>query len=386
MKIATHILLLKLMLVFPANSQTWLPTSAPVTNWQAVAMTADGSKLAAVVNGGSVYVSTNSGVTWEASAVTNSSWHTVACSADGGLLVVAGGPIYVSTNWGATWVTSNTPTTLYIPSVAVSADGTKLTAVQYCPGYTCESAIYTSTNCGATWVQTAAPAYTPWRAVACSAEGRQILAVERGEYIAGAGRIWISLDYGSTWAPSYMPYHPWSSICSTADGRIAVAAASDGICISTNSGGDWIFAGDFSWYNSVAASAVGSTLITVVSYTSLIYTSTNSGLMWQPSGFASNDFSFVASSADGNMLVAAGGGIYISKSTPAPVIDVKLSSNNVLLSWTVPSKKFVLQQKQSLVSSEWMDVDVIPVLNYTNLHYQLTFAPVGRMFYRLAAD
>jgi hypothetical protein len=49
------------------SGTTWTQTSAPGTNWIAIASSADGTKLVAVVNnqsGSPIYLSTNSGTSW----------------------------------------------------------------------------------------------------------------------------------------------------------------------------------------------------------------------------------------------------------------------------------------------------------------------------------
>jgi len=43
---------------------SWTQTSAPLNYWQSVASSSDGTKLVAVVNGGFIYTSTDSGVNW----------------------------------------------------------------------------------------------------------------------------------------------------------------------------------------------------------------------------------------------------------------------------------------------------------------------------------
>jgi photosystem II stability/assembly factor-like uncharacterized protein len=60
-----------------------------------ITSSADGTKLAAVVSGGQIYLSTDSGVTWTATGP-NQSWASIASSADGRKLVavVNGGQIY----------------------------------------------------------------------------------------------------------------------------------------------------------------------------------------------------------------------------------------------------------------------------------------------------
>src|SRR5579859_6161768 len=85
-----------------AFAQNWTLTSAPITNWTSVASSADGSKLAAVIGGGGIYTSPDSGATWIAASVPRTNWQAVACSTDGAKLVavVNGGGIFISTNSG----------------------------------------------------------------------------------------------------------------------------------------------------------------------------------------------------------------------------------------------------------------------------------------------
>jgi hypothetical protein len=86
-------------------------------------------------------------------------------------------------------------------------------------------------------------------------------------------------------------------------------------------------------------------------------------------------------------LVAAvnGGGIYTSQTTPAPVLNIAPSSNNLAFSWILPSTNFVLQQKSDLCTANWTDVTNLPVLNLTNLQNQVALPPPagGNAFYRL---
>src|SRR5271165_7071638 len=93
----------------PVLAQNWTLTSAPVTNWCSLAMSADGSRvlvasreLSGVAGswGGSVFASTNSGASWQMLLPynqTNASWPdpfvdwtSVACSADGGKMFAMG--------------------------------------------------------------------------------------------------------------------------------------------------------------------------------------------------------------------------------------------------------------------------------------------------------
>src|SRR5208337_4167483 len=70
--------------------QTWTMTGAPITNWTAVATSADGTRLVAAAgySGPSlIYVSTNGGTNWTPSGAPIEYWKAIASSADGSKLV-----------------------------------------------------------------------------------------------------------------------------------------------------------------------------------------------------------------------------------------------------------------------------------------------------------
>ena len=109
--------------------------------WSAVASSADGVRLAAAVNGGYIYTSTDSGISWHTANVPNTNWIDLASSADGKTLVALsrGGLLYSSSDFGVTWAGTNLPPSIVnAGSVACSADGTELVAAVY------QGAIYTS--------------------------------------------------------------------------------------------------------------------------------------------------------------------------------------------------------------------------------------------------
>ena len=111
-----------------AASRIW---TARATNryWQSVASSSDGTHLVAVVNGGQIYTSADSGVTWTAQAAAGIDWQSVASSSDGTHLVAVAmfnGQIYTSADSGATWTAQATSQAWY--SVASSSDGTHIVA------------------------------------------------------------------------------------------------------------------------------------------------------------------------------------------------------------------------------------------------------------------
>ena len=83
------------------------------SNWQSIASSSDGSKLAAVVSGGFIYTSSDSGATWtEQTAAGSRYWQSIASSSDGTKLAAVEsewngtnyvGSVYTSSDSGATW-------------------------------------------------------------------------------------------------------------------------------------------------------------------------------------------------------------------------------------------------------------------------------------------
>jgi hypothetical protein len=246
------------------NLTNWIQTSAPSQNWYALAASADGTKLAAVVYGGGIYTSTNSGTNWTQTSALVANWVSITSSADGTKLVAvaAGSGIGISSNSGTTWTLISIP--INWASVAASADGTKLAAVVY------GGSIYTSTNSGTNWTPTTSPVYN-WISIAASADGTKLVAAAYGV------GIFTSANSGTTWTPTTAPVLNWFSAASSADGT-KLGAVVDG-------GG--------------------------------IYTSTDSGATWTPASTPTAYWHSVASSTDGTKLVAgvSGGGIYAAQAT-----------------------------------------------------------------------
>ena len=324
---------------------TWTTNNAPNYLWDSVASSADGTELVAVgltePNTNVLYASTNFGTTWtQIATLPNANAYAIASSADGTKLVLAGwqNPIYVSTNLGSTWTAygnSDTYTT-----VASSADGTKLVAAGWDT-----SAIYTSTDSGISWTAHSVP-YNSWESSACSADGTKMVVV-------GAGNpIYLSTNSGDTWLPdTNAPQTLWESVASSGDGNKIVA---------------------FDMFDY------------------LIYVSTNSGTTWtsnSPPSLNNLRPVYLASSADGNKLVAAvsNGAIFTAYSQPSPQLSLTPASSNLTFSWLIPSTNFVLQQ--SLDLSSWTDVTNAPTLNLTTLQDVVTLSPTNSSnFYRLASQ
>ena len=230
-------------------------------------------------------------------------------------------------------------------TLASSADGTTLIAATGLNPYARKMPIYISTNAGASWIQTASPT-NAWTGAACSADGTRMAAVAvpyRGwgtpHTVYNSG-VFVSHDSGATWARTSAPTNYWTAITSSADGRTLVAASGpimmydpdseegesllgDGLIYrSLDYGQTWTrtTAPTNNW-TSIASSADGAKLFAVsgprtiydlnspageyIAGDGLIYRSLDSGQTWTQTSAPNDDWTSVTASADGVIQMAA---------------------------------------------------------------------------------
>ena len=119
------------------------------------------------------------------------------------------------------------------------------------------------------------------------------------------------------------------------------------------------------------------------------FISTNWGATWADSDAPTGDpWGAVVSSADGSKVLAVRTSslveLYTLQTTPTPSLAITPSSTNALLSWTIPSTDFTLEQNSDLTTTNWTDVPTPPVLNLTNLQNQVIVVPTNcNTFFRL---
>jgi hypothetical protein len=334
---------------------TWTPR-ATAEYWRSIASSADGTTLVAATSmfdgmlikpglKGFIYVSTDAGVTWTPRSA-EGNWFSVAVSADGQKMVaaqyhvpyafddierVAG--IYRSTDRGVTWTNLNVSLEgkkiEYNPwfSVASSADGTRLVAVDQHYSSTQEGrdrpdagigALWTSSDSGETWVIQAVPDMNRrWTAVAISGNGNVIIGL-----IYNSDH-WISRDGGERWLKGGNEGTEWREVAVSSDGKkmMAIAEGDGPMLASPDSGVTWAGVGPSRRWEDISLSVDGSRLAATAygnncpkrnddgSYGKYddpgeILTSENAGADWT-SRSKSKSWSLIRSSSDGKVLAAA---------------------------------------------------------------------------------
>jgi hypothetical protein len=221
-----------------SNSGTnWIQQNVPPSaNWQSIASSEDGTRLAAVssaVSGVShVYTGLYNGSSWTwtpqtAALLSGVSWGGIASDETGTILAAAGNSgIYRGVYNGSTWTWTqiyNLPTGWR--SITSSGDGTKLAALVN--GGDIYTGVYNDPNWNWTQQTTNLPVNPSWRSITSSKDGTRLAAVVYG------GSIYTGYDDGSGFAWTLQTgYFPiignWTSITSSYDGTILAAASASG--------------------------------------------------------------------------------------------------------------------------------------------------------------
>lgn len=271
---------------------TWVASSSGTGNWTHAASSADGSVLAVVTSGSTIRVSADGGATWEQHDGSRE-WTDIAMSADGTRMVAStwNGPLFVSADRGLNW-TAREGARLW-NAVASSADGSRLVALAVNDG------IYTSSDAGATW--TRGGDALPWGSVASSADGSRLVAV------ANNARVFTSDDYGVTWTPRDAS-RQWGTVASSADGFTLFASDNDydgsALYLSTDAGATWTKREtDNSSWTALAMNATGTKLFASTNDSNLFTfaTRTTTGTAGALSG----------ARYDSIALQYAGGGVFV---------------------------------------------------------------------------
>jgi len=278
-----------------AKECTWTRVTAlGMKNWQSIASSSDGTKLVAVVYGGDVYTSTDSGASWVNRLVGNKNWWAVTSSSDGTKLVavVNPGQIYASINSGVSWTLQTGSISGAWRTISSNSDGTKLAAAVF-SGY-----IYTSIDSGVTWVEKTNSGARAWTGICVSEDGLKLAAT------AVAGLIYTSVDSGVSWT-SRESTRQWQALTCSVDGsKLAAVVSNTGIYLSNNSGVTWSLGNSSSQsWTSIDSSSDGSQLIAGTNG-GKVFISANSGVSWTTQTALGNlSVDAAAVSGNGNLFV-----------------------------------------------------------------------------------
>ena len=242
--------------------KTWTARDSS-REWYAIAVSAFGNVMAAIVSGvspGQIYTSTDFGSNWTARD-SSRDWRGIAMS-DSGLYMIAvvnAGQIYVSSNYGVTWTARETNRVWSACSVgANSANGYLLYAATVNGGQ-----IYTSTN-GSSW--TARDVSRNWSSIAIIPHSSSTFGslVPVGVATVNGGQIYTGSGNGlSTWTARDTTRN-WVSCAISWSGTNMVAGVSgDRLYVSENTGVTWNPKGEFGYFNGVAMNSTGSKIAAV---------------------------------------------------------------------------------------------------------------------------
>jgi len=313
-------------------------TAAANREWTAIASDYSGANLVALVNGGDLWTSSDSGATWFAVTSDSTGQNLAAGANQNGSDV---GDIWTSTDSGATWTNQ---------TVGTGADGQNWSSLAYDStgkhlyGASYSHDIWTQRS---SWVDetTGTPAANKtWMSIASSVNGSNLAAV------AFNGDIWTSSNSGASWTNqttgnAAMSGKSWYSIASDASGANLAAAAYDGdIWTSTDSGSSWANRTSANpamtglrWF-SIASDTSGNNLAAGTGGSGDIWTSSDSGMTWinRTAGSAASGrfWSSIASNSTGSQLAAIADGEGIWTETLLPSALVGASGATLVLVYT----------------------------------------------------
>jgi hypothetical protein len=280
------------------GSSTWSSRAAS-KNWSSIATSADGTKLAACINTNNqnIYTSTDGGSIWTeriGSGALLRSWRAIASSSNGDILVAASrnsrgsaGSLFLSMDSGVSWQAQLDAGSKLWTGVTISSDGTKIAACaqnQYIVTGVYSANIWTWESRNQSEMDT-----LYWRSITSSSNGNIIYACENG---AEAGRIWKSIDSGVTWNATSAASALWNSVTTNSTGTKIAAAISNilvspqtpgQIWVSTNEGTSFQgpYGGSYVW-TSISYSSDGAVLAACVNTSSpsndYVYVSGNDGV------------------------------------------------------------------------------------------------------------
>jgi len=315
------------------SGTTWLPLlAAGLRTWSSVAINDSGTVIVGGESSGSIWLSTNSGVTFTQQTnglSTPLSWSTIDTNASGTTIVATSGTssVYITTNSGSSWSTKTVSGSSSLRNISLSAAGDRIAV--FSSG---NSTLYISANTGTNWtaqtsagtLSSSAPTFV------LSRDGQGIIFMR-----SGVAFISKSTNFGSTWETITAPSS--SSIAFTAnDDFSSIWYGSNGgvAYYSTNSGTTWASTSQTGSWRFLHINPTSSKWISLISTVGIL---TSSGapttLTYTPVNVGISNWTKAAISTSGLVQVATSLGTDISISTDSGVTWSSISALGRNSSW-----------------------------------------------------
>lgn len=212
----------------------------------------DASICYGIVNGGNIYKSIDSGLTWIAIGF-NAAWSSISTSSSGEIVsaTVTNGEIYVSTDYGQTW--SARASSADWRGIALSGNGEIQFAAALTDGSGGISGLYKSSNYGLTWnqINPAVANFFLFLSITVSNDGNIV-------YLGRNQRLFRSVDSGLNWTTQSSASDGFSLIATSDNGNYVTSASSTQIIKSSNGGITFSSGiGDVSQYTGISMSDNG---------------------------------------------------------------------------------------------------------------------------------
>ena len=289
---------------------TWVVPSSPPTStvWTSAAASSDASKMYITAFGGSIWKSADSGANWTSTDPTGTvqNWLSVACSADGSV-VIAGNSnyptfdLYRSTDSGSTWSATVPPTArTEVRSIVMSGSG------NVAAFFDNVGSLAYSTDAGVSWTDAEGRTAENIQAMAISSNAATFVANNATSNIL----IRSTDTFGTYTVLSNAPSGVWSCLA-VSDNGTAIAGSLQGsnlLQISRDTGNTWSAVPNSPYANwkSVKFSSNASSIVAVASNGDVWSTGTPRGLWLKELGNPTIPWNAVAGSASLSTLLLAG--------------------------------------------------------------------------------